>query len=230
MLRTFVIGDIHGAHRALSQCFERSGFDPESDRLIALGDSCDGWPDVYEVMETLAGLPNRVYILGNHDQWALEWARTGQAAPVWLYQGGEACLEAYPEGMPESHLQILETALLYYEEDGLLFTHGGFDPGIPLDRQGPETFLWDRELAWQAATRGDEGGTAGLTSYRQVYLGHTPTTNFGSSIPIRGGKIILMDTGAGWQGCLSLMNIETGEWFQSDPVPELYPGIQGRLH
>ena len=44
-LRTFVIGDIHGAHKALIQCFERSGFDHSSDRLISLGDACDDCPD-----------------------------------------------------------------------------------------------------------------------------------------------------------------------------------------
>ncbi len=54
--RRFVIGDIHGAHRALLQCFERSGFDRQNDLLICLGDLCDGWPDVDKVFdELLAG-------------------------------------------------------------------------------------------------------------------------------------------------------------------------------
>jgi serine/threonine protein phosphatase 1 len=37
-----------------------------------------------------------------------------------------------------------------------------------------------------------------------------------------------MDTGAGWSGVLTIMNIETKEFFTSDPVPVLYPGIEGR--
>jgi serine/threonine protein phosphatase 1 len=37
-----------------------------------------------------------------------------------------------------------------------------------------------------------------------------------------------MDTGAGWQGKLSMMNIDTKEIFQSDPVPDLYPKYRGR--
>ncbi len=45
MGRTFVIGDIHGAYRALRQCLDRADFDYESDHLICLGDVCDGWPD-----------------------------------------------------------------------------------------------------------------------------------------------------------------------------------------
>jgi serine/threonine protein phosphatase 1 len=37
-MRTLVMGDIHGAHKALVQCLEKSGFNMEHDRLIQLGD------------------------------------------------------------------------------------------------------------------------------------------------------------------------------------------------
>ena len=40
--RTLVIGDVHGNHRGLLQCLERSGFDKENDTLISLGDVADG--------------------------------------------------------------------------------------------------------------------------------------------------------------------------------------------
>ena len=43
-MKTFVVGDIHGAHKALVQVLERSGLDRESDTLIVLGDVVDGWP------------------------------------------------------------------------------------------------------------------------------------------------------------------------------------------
>jgi serine/threonine protein phosphatase 1 len=38
-----------------------------------------------------------------------------------------------------------------------------------------------------------------------------------------------MDTGAGWSGVLSMMNVDTKEVFTSDPVPDLYPGVVGRI-
>jgi serine/threonine protein phosphatase 1 len=41
-MRTFAIGDIHGAYKAMMQCFERSGFDYKKDHLIVMGDVCDG--------------------------------------------------------------------------------------------------------------------------------------------------------------------------------------------
>ena len=46
--------------------------------------------------------------------------------------------------------------------------------------------------------------------------------------PINACEVWLMDTGAGWSGVLSMMNVNTKEVFSSDPVPSLYPGITGR--
>jgi serine/threonine protein phosphatase 1 len=46
--------------------------------------------------------------------------------------------------------------------------------------------------------------------------------------PIKACEVWLMDTGAGWSGVLSMMNIDTKEIFMSDPVPSLYPGLAGR--
>jgi len=35
-MRTFVLGDIHGAYKALKQCFQKAEFDHETDQLICL--------------------------------------------------------------------------------------------------------------------------------------------------------------------------------------------------
>lgn len=42
---TYVMGDIHGAHKAFIQCLERSNFDYDNDILIQLGDVADGWSE-----------------------------------------------------------------------------------------------------------------------------------------------------------------------------------------
>ncbi len=42
-MKRFVVGDLHGAHKALLQCLKRSKFDSEKDQpqLLAIG-SCAG--------------------------------------------------------------------------------------------------------------------------------------------------------------------------------------------
>ena len=45
-MRTFVMGDIHGASKTLRQRLERAPLHREKDRLIQLGDAADGFGEV----------------------------------------------------------------------------------------------------------------------------------------------------------------------------------------
>ena len=152
-MRTFVVGDIHGAFRALRQCFERSGFNKEEDRLIALGDVCDGWPEVRESVDELLSLKHCDYILGNHDIWALAWARDGVQDKLWLSQGGHNTIRSYPGGIPEEHISFLANARPFMEDSKRLFVHAGFDPDRPVFGQSVETLAGDRDFLVKAFTR-----------------------------------------------------------------------------
>ena len=226
MVRRFVIGDIHGAFRALLQCLERSSFDYEHDILIALGDVTDGWPETRESIDELLKIKHLQYILGNHDFWSLEWMQGGWAEEIWLDQGGKATIKSY-EGhiVPASHIDLLNYAHHYHVVDNKLFVHAGINTKQPLETQGLHMFLWDRNLARTALDFYEKGITGQLSNFEEIYIGHTPT---GYTQPVRGCEVWLMDTGAGWSGVLSMMDIDSKEIFVSDPVPSLYPGVTGR--
>ncbi len=221
-MKTFVIGDIHGAYKALLQCLQRSGFRMDRDKLICLGDVCDRGPEVARVFDTLLEIKNLIYILGNHDHWAGEWSDTGQIEETWYFQGGIKTIAGYPDGMPPSHHRLIKNAHDYYLRDNKLFVHGGILLNRPLEKQDKDIFIWDRSLVSEALSRWSGGITDPLTSYSSIFVGHTPTINSGSDKPIHACEVWLMDTGAGWGGKLSMMNTETFEIFQSDPVLELY--------
>src|SRR3989338_5446018 len=107
-MKTFVIGDIHGAYKALLQCFERSKFNYTKDRLIALGDVCDGYSQVRECIDELLKIKHLHYIIGNHDLWALDWATKGFNERVWLGQGGYNTIKSYNgDPMPKKHINFL---------------------------------------------------------------------------------------------------------------------------
>jgi serine/threonine protein phosphatase 1 len=225
MAKTFVLGDIHGAYRALLQCFDRSGFDQEHDHLVFLGDVCDGWPETRESIDALLLVRHLTWLLGNHDQMALPWMTSGEIADSWRNQGGDATMMSYRTGVPPGHIVFLETAKLYAIIDDRCFVHAGIDPDRPIAFQDLHAFLWDRSLARRALESYHTRAMGKLTTYRETYIGHTPIP-FGK--PVEGAGVWLMDTGAGWSGVLSMMNIDSKEVFQSDPVPSLYPGVQGR--
>lgn len=124
------------------------------------------------------------------------------------------------------HREFLKKAL-YYWLDGKnrLFVHGGVFKGKPLSEHTPDELMWTRGL-WQDRHNSDQHRVM-LMRYSEVYVGHTTIWDH-SHKPICYGNIWFMDTGGGWEGKLSLMNIDTKEVFQSDMVEELYPGVHGR--
>ena len=226
MPQTYVIGDIHGAYKALKQCLERSEFDYESDHLICLGDVCDGWPETKSCVDELLKIKKLTYILGNHDLWAIRWMKANIMDNLWLSQGGSATVSSYAEGIPLAHVTFFDKGVPYFVVDNKLFVHAGFDPRRPLEQQDIQTFSWDRSLVQKAWELLVHEKTLKLTTYDEVYIGHTPIP---FHRPIQSCEIWMMDTGAGWSGVLSMMNIHTKEVFISDQVPLLYPEFEGRM-
>lgn len=269
-MRTFVIGDIHGAYRALVQCLERSGFNKEEDVLITIGDICDGWDEVFECVEELMTIPNRIDIMGNHDVWFREWMNTTQHPDYWI-QGGSATANSYirtlgkgellgnrhggfiislvREDIPVTHWKFFHSQVLYHKDDqrNMFFVHGGFDrfKTITENRNdGERIFYWDRQLLQQALSC-KQGKLMTVDGFDEIFIGHTETSNFtvggkytqagivlptGSpiTVPINSGGVWNVDTGAGSRGKLTIMDIDTKEFWQSDLSRELYPEQPGR--
>src|SRR5687767_7523576 len=118
MNRTFVIGDIHGAYRALLQIIERAGV-KENDQLFFLGDFVDGWSESFEVVDYLINLEKRmkcIFIKGNHDLWCQQWLDKNILDETWIYNGGRATFRSYQNRSPEDkilHLQFLQRTQNY---------------------------------------------------------------------------------------------------------------------
>ena len=93
-MTTYVMGDIHGGHKALLQCLQRSGFDYDRDILIQLGDIADGFDEVFACVEELLTIRHLVAIKGNHDDWLQTFIRTSFHPQYWS-QGGEGTLRSY---------------------------------------------------------------------------------------------------------------------------------------
>ena len=228
-MKTFVVGDIHGAYKALLQCFERSGFDYSKDRLIVLGDVCDGYPEVKQCLDELLKVKHCDYLLGNHDLWALDWATVGCKEDIWLNQGGKATIESYGgQPMPQAHINFLKEAFLWLEIEDKIFVHAGFNPAKPLSTHDRMDLIWDRTLIEEAYKASKINPDYQFSTFKEIYLGHTTTQTFGSIKPLKLCNVWALDTGAGWSGCLTIMDVHTKKYCQSDLTPALYPYVLGR--
>lgn len=229
-MKVFAIGDIHGAYKALVQCLERTGFDYTKDRLIVLGDVCDGYPEVRQCIDELLKVKHCDFIIGNHDQWALDWAMRGATPKVWTSQGGIRTMASYAGGpMPQAHIDFLKNAHLWLELDGQIFVHGGFYPRVPLTEQTAQTLMWDRDLldaAWKNGLAGIEENFGG---FKDIFVGHTTTQMYRNLEPIHACNVCDLDTGAGWSGKLTMMNVKTKKYWQSDFSADLYGGTPDYL-
>lgn len=250
-MKTFVIGDVHGGYKSLMQCLGQSKFDYENDRLIHLGDVCDGLPQTKEVINELLKIKHIVNIRGNHDQWFINWIKDNEECPMeWVGQGGQATLKSYNHrNPPQSHIDFLNASVPYFVEGNRLFVHGG----IPLDMHGKPTIgeedeyttmMWDRQLLNLAVTRqydfehsylkndyrNEVVNPPKMTEYDEVFVGHTTTEKYGTTKPIHALEIWALDTGGGYGfGKLTIMDMETKEYWQSEPVRNLY-SHEGRVY
>jgi len=252
-MRTIITGDIHGAYKALKQCLERSGFDKENDFLIQLGDVCDGFNEVYECVEELLSIKNLIPIKGNHDDWFKFFLQTGHHPDYWS-QGGKGTLVSYCKQVDKldsldldyfdldpRHLSFfLHTQKPYHvDSDNNLFVHGGFNRHFDITDpvyNKPEILMWDRDLWYAALSYGkvEEDDCYHrpkfkmFNNFKEVFIGHTSTIAWKKTVPMNVANIWNLDTGAGYNGVLTFMDLKTKEYWQSDKVNELYTDQKGR--
>lgn len=239
--RTFAIGDIHGGLRALIQLLEKLNL-TSKDQLIFMGDYVDGWSESAETIFFLMDLKTQydcVFIRGNHDDLCYDWLKTGEHTDAWVLHGGTATKKSYARYTKEeieSQLEFFENLQNYYVLDlQKLFLHAGFtNLHGPHNEYFEKMLYWDRSL-WEMALalntklkKDDILYPKRLRLFEEIYIGHTPVTRIGKTIPVNAACVWNVDTGAAFKGPLTALNVETKEIVQSDPVWTLYPDEKGR--
>lgn len=248
--RTFVMGDIHGAFKALVQCLQRSGFDYENDTLIQLGDIVDGNPQTFECVEELLKIKNLKSVRDNHDDWFNEFICTDYHPYHWQY-GGDATAASYllhtqsdrgvvfrsgsgfktslnSSNIPQSHKDFFANQLLYYiDGQDRCFVHAGYDTNLPFPGQLETNYFFDRNLWLDAVQRAQnpkliqESGNN--PDFSEIFIGHTPTTSWNTDRPLQFFNITNLDTGISHAGRLTIMDVDSRDYWQSDCMEKLYP-------
>lgn len=240
-MKTVVIGDIHGGLKALKQLIERANL-PSGTKYIFVGDYVDGWSQSAEVISYLINFSQEndcIFLRGNHDELLFQYLRTGESNPMWLSQGGESSIKSYSEVSKIKkgiHLRFFESLINYHvDSENRLFLHAGFT-----NQHGPQyefyqnLVFWDRTL-WEMVvamdttiSEKDDRYPKRLKLFKEIYIGHTPVTRVGFDKPANFANVWNVDTGAAFKGKISMLDINSKEIWQSDPVHTLYPTEKGR--
>ncbi len=240
-MKTYVIGDIHGGLKALQQLIFKVKLQ-KNDTLIFLGDYVDGWSESPQVIDFLIELQSKytcIFIRGNHDDLLLNYLKTNTYTEEWFLHGGRSTLEAYKNidsSTKEKHIQFLEKLQDYYlDSNNRLFIHAGFtnSKGVKYEYFKP-LYYWDRTL-WEMAVALDPSLKPNdilypkrLKHYSEIYIGHTPVTRINRTIPTNAANVWNIDTGAAFKGKLSILDINSKKYWQSEALFELYSNEKGR--
>jgi serine/threonine protein phosphatase 1 len=208
MTRTIAIGDIHGCSDALASLLR--AIDPQpDDTIITLGDYVDKGHDSKGVLDLLIDLSRRcrlVPILGNHEEQLLESRDDDAEFKWWMEFGGVVTLDSYGSSgtidlIPDEHFRFLESCVPWFETDTHFFTHGNYDPDLPLDQQDGRALRW---LSMRDSVPGPH------CSGKIAVVGHTPQPSV-----LDLGHLICLDTGCAYGGKLTAMDLETETIWQA---------------
>ena len=241
-MKTFVIGDIHGGLKGLRQIMDIVA-PLTTDRIIFLGDYVDGWSESNEVIDFLISLKktkqNCIFLKGNHDDLLLKYLKTNKYNEEWYKHGGQSTIKAYKKVDKKTikkHISFLNSLNSYFiDEKNRLFIHAGFTnlKGVNFEYFKP-LFYWDRTL-WECALALDKSIQEDsiyypnrLKLYSEIYIGHTPVSGINKTTPHNAANVWNIDTGAAFKGPLTILNVETKEFWQSQPMHMLYPEENGR--
>lgn len=207
---TYAIGDVHGRADLLKAMLRKIHADAEQNqwapRIIFLGDIIDHGPNSRSAMDlvchTLKDTPGSRIILGNHDNFLLEFMTAEYIDPArftrWLERvGGYETFVSYGlEGFRSlddmaayfrkeyaEHLEVLQNADRMIVDRKFAFVHAGVDPEVSLEDQDDHDLMWigDKFLDFD-----------GPLSHVFVH-GHTPSSEF---IPVVKPNRIGIDTWA----------------------------------
>ena len=167
----YAIGDIHGEAERLDKLHalilaDAGARDAVRRVAVYVGDYVDRGADSAGVIDRLIDRPlagfECVFLMGNHEEFLLQFLKTADMTDGWFLNGGVATLESYgvdPRGgasgfsdpaelrdrfaakLPGIHERFLNALKLHHVEGGYLFVHAGIRPGCALEDQSPSDLL-----------------------------------------------------------------------------------------
>jgi serine/threonine protein phosphatase 1 len=177
------------------------------------------------------------------------WLSQGGTATVKSYTEGSGHLKNL-----DDHLSFFRRLHNYYiDEENRGFVHGGFVSHKGLGHDPYQSnYYWDRDL-WTIVTilnRTKDTPVAKSASrfmkHKEIFIGHTsttawnckphypeykhpkqPTLNGKITIPMNRRNVWNLDTGGGFDGKLTIMDIDSKEFWQADYTKNLYPNEMG---
>lgn len=123
MLRTIIIGDVHGCIDELNLLLEKIQFCPNKDQLYFTGDLINRGPSSVEVFKRFKDL-NAKAVLGNHEYWVLKRHVESEKMEEKIHRLKNQFGEHY-----DDFIEDVQSWPAYIETDQFILVHAGLVPG-----------------------------------------------------------------------------------------------------
>lgn len=171
--RAIVIGDVHGCADELRDLLVACAYTPR-DSVVFVGDLVAKGPDSRGVLAICRELQAKA-VMGNHDFALVSYYRARKRGENWPLRPGHWALA---QMFSDAEFEQLDALPLWLElpEHNALIVHGGFVPGVPLEKHDPKLLLNLRTLTPQGTgSTKATGGQLWATNYEGppfVLFGH----------------------------------------------------------
>jgi serine/threonine protein phosphatase 1 len=202
--RDFFLGDSHGRLDAVLVALGDAGFEPQTDRVISVGDLVDRGPNSYELLK-LTRQPWFFAVRGNHETMLLE-TKDDVSLSQWLANGGEWFMELAGEETLDAYALALSLPIaitLDISDNRKVGVCHAEWPGD--DWADIQTAMTDdamlTEILWGRNTARNDRVPEDKTAVMTVH-GHTPMEE-----PTKIGSALFIDTGCIYGGKLTLIDV-----------------------
>lgn len=221
--RILAISDIHGCFDEFQELLTKINYQPEKDQLYLLGDYMDRGPQSKEVMHKVKDLVENdgaIALLGNHDQFFLDWIDDPvEGIHRMSINGGLDTLVSFLGHIDinaedaktwkswrdrfvaeyEDIVSCIRGLRYYVEDQGYIFVHAGIDPELDNWKDtNKHDLVWIRRAFLDAELHIDE----------TVVHGHTPNIDLhGKHDIFYRDKKIGIDGGCAYGGQLNALEI-----------------------
>ena len=196
--RDFTVGDIHGCFDRLDEALAQAGFNPETDRLISVGDLVNRGAHSIRCLEYLQQ-PWFYAVAGNHEDMVIENIRDDGSlffGDVDKHMKWLRGLDNDTRKLIKAAFQVLPTAIQVETKEGpMAFVHANIPPGMdwPSFREKLEAGDHKTQKSAKWSRKRIKGNfneqVAGIS---RVYFGHTKMVSGARKL----GNCFYIDTGA----------------------------------
>jgi hypothetical protein len=231
VLRTLVIGDIHGCLEEFEELLKKVQYNKVTDRLILVGDLIDRGPDSVGVVRKAREMDLEC-TMGNHEYKFLRWYKgTNHYSAYDHYTKFSDADVTYINNMPY-FLKVKEN---------LVIVHAGAKPGTPVERQHKDDLLYlrytDKNRKFISIKAIAKQGPEALGAIFWTQFWHGPESIiYGHHVHSEtdplieevspGVKCYGIDTGCCFGGRLTCLIVETGEIVQVQAKETYYKSFK----